>query len=131
MESKIFSNSIISYLIWYFVGIITVLLISTIVPLIPFFVTNIFFVYTSRFNPSLGTRASSCREKTRCIVYEIQERFYPLVFSFIRTRIFRSRFGPFAFDFRYHRSYHFSNRHHSAKVCSDGKYHSKKHSRVF
>lgn len=42
MKSKIFSNSIISYLIWYFVGIITVLLISTIVPLIPFFVTNIF-----------------------------------------------------------------------------------------
>lgn len=42
MESKIFSNSIVSYLIWYFVGIITVLLISTIVPLIPFFVTNIF-----------------------------------------------------------------------------------------
>lgn len=42
MKSKIFSSSIISYLIWYFVGIITVLLISTIVPLIPFFVTNIF-----------------------------------------------------------------------------------------
>lgn len=42
MKSKIFSNSIVSYLIWYFVGIITVLLISTIVPLIPFFVTNIF-----------------------------------------------------------------------------------------
>lgn len=42
MKRKIFSSSIISYLIWYFVGIITVLLISTIVPLIPFFVTNIF-----------------------------------------------------------------------------------------
>lgn len=42
MKSKIFSSSIVSYLIWYFVGIITVLLISTIVPLIPFFVTNIF-----------------------------------------------------------------------------------------
>lgn len=42
MKSKIFSSSIVSYLIWYFVGIITVLLISAIVPLIPFFVTNIF-----------------------------------------------------------------------------------------
>lgn len=42
MKNKLFSSSIVSYLIWYFVGVVTVLLISIIVPLIPFFVTNIF-----------------------------------------------------------------------------------------
>ena len=131
MKSKIFSSSIVSYLIWYFVGIITVLLISTIVPLIPFFVTNIFLFIPVDLILVWELVRVPVEKKTRCIVYEIQERIYSLVFSFIRTRIFRSQFGPFAFDFRYHRSYHFSNRYHQAKVCSDGKYHSKKHSRVF
>ena len=42
MKSKLFSSSIISYLIWYLVGIITILLISNIFPIIPFFITNIF-----------------------------------------------------------------------------------------